>query len=129
MTHQKIGMINCFNLVTDHMVSIYVLRVRDVCRLQTAYSKFSLQGRARSLLRNWLVNEEAGRGSRQIDIRYLEFEYHTAKLLRITLRRVQNLQTPVVIAGSYPALVYAEQQGWAHEKPNESTFGYSMKPL
>ena len=101
------------------MVNIYVLRVRDVCRLQVACSKFSLHGRTRSLLRNWLIHEEVGRGTRQNNLQYLEFEYHTAKLLRITLRRVQNLETPVVIAGSYPALTYAERKGYAYERPND----------
>ena len=112
-------MIHCFNLFRDHMLSIYVLRTRDVSRLQTACSRLCLQRGARSILHDWLVCEEAGRGSQHIDIQSLEFECHAARLLRMTLRRIQNLHTPIIIIGSYPALTYAERENCVHERLND----------
>ncbi len=71
------------------------------------------------ILCNWLGQHEAGRGADSFGIQGVYLEYHAARLMRLYLRAALNSCRSAVIAGGYPAAMYAEINHYRTWRPHD----------
>ena len=96
----------------------FLVEPNIVFRLRSLCFETSWMLNARTSLYMWLWSHERGRG-RAKEIVPTYSQYYAAHLMRLFLRRVLLQNKDVVIAGGYPAAMYAESQNMVTWRPND----------
>lgn len=69
--------------------------------------------------RKWLIREESGRGGLRRDVNAVYMEYHASRLMRLFLRKVLSIKPTPVIAGGFPAAMWAEKMSYISWRPRD----------
>ena len=90
------------DVVLRHLWETYGIDGKDRFRLEAVSVAFLQPMSAKCLFRQWLIDNEKGRGVHQDQNTCVMYqEFHSAKMFRVFISRVHNALNNVTVAGSF----------------------------
>ena len=116
---KETSFIHVYSIWWNRSISVYIIEARSLIALSSLCVGARQVSPTGVMFRNWLSRLEAGRGAIRFEVRGVYLEYHASHLMRLFLRTILIRFGSAVIAGGYPAAMYAEMKGYVTWRPRD----------